>query len=70
MALSEVVIQLKMLAAAVWSVSPTGTSVFLLPISVLCPLVVGRKTQAALILSAHVETKLKSSGIPNALAIC
>lgn len=55
MALVEVLIQLEMLAAADWSGSATETSVFPLPIiSVLCPLVVGTKTQAALINFEHM----------------
>lgn len=54
MALVEVLIQLETLTAAVWSGSATETSVFPLPISVLRPLVVGIKTQAALINFEHM----------------
>lgn len=51
--------------------SATETSVFQLPISLLCPLVVGRKTQPALINFKYVRKQsYKSRGIPNALAIC
>lgn len=51
--------------------SATETPLFQLPISLLCPLVVGRKTQPALINFKYVwKQSYKSRGIPNALAIC